>query len=382
MQCSSGRGIKAEIIFEPMILSELTPEALATAYLNRREPIVLLDGKHDPLWLWEAWISDDPEKAWQVFKLLLNHNNNDDALEQIVYRIHQLLANHWEEFHERVKAMVRDHKELPRFISESAIVKEQYTPRTHTDEEIVNAYLEHHRHSDAMNTIESLIANDPVQALPIVLEIINRGQDYGFSSFDLLSPLQDLLRKNGAVVIAQIEQEAKSSVMLRRCLWRMKRHEENTEPKYRINEQVWQRALDAAGATNDYNSELPETVVQNRLAGDGEELVSSWFAYHQTSWGFDEVWRSLGKDPHRFWEMIKAMTIAAQDETALAYIGAGPIEDFLSAYGDMFIDVIEQFAAINANFRYALTCVWKSDMSDELWQRVTNALGDQERYPN
>ena len=362
-----------------MTLSELTPETLSTAYLNGREPIVLSDGNHDPLWLWEDWISDDPEKAWQVFELLLNHNNDDDALEQIVYRIHQLLANHWEEFHERVKAMVREHRELPRFISESTIIRERYTPKTHTDEEIVNAYIENHRNSDAINKIESLIVNDPAQALPLVLEIINRGQDYGFSSFDLLSPLQDLLRKNGSVVITQIELEAKSSVMLRRCLWRMKRHEENTSPEYRINEQVWQRALEAAGETNDYNSELSKTVIQNRLDGDGEELLSAWFNYQQTFWSFDEVWKSLGKSPHRFWGMIKAMTIAAPDKAALAYIGAGPIEDFLSAYGDTFIDAIEQFAASNENFRFALSCVWKSDISDDVWQRVTNALGEQEQ---
>ncbi len=366
MPCSLGRDIKTEAIFETMTLAELTPESLATAYLNGRQTIVLEDGGHDPLWLWEDWISDDPEKAWQVFELLLSNNNDDDALEQIVYRIHQLLANHWEGFHERVKAMVREHKELPRFISESAIVKEQYTLRTHTDEEIVSAYLENHRRSHAVNKIKSLIVNDPAQALPLVLEIVNRGQAYGFGSFDLLSPLQDLLRKHGAVVIAQIEQEAKSSVMLRRCLWRMKRHEENTPPEYRINEQVWQRALDAAGDTNDYNSALPKTVAQNRLTGDSEELLSAWFPYRQTFWSFDEARELLGKDPHRFWEMIIAMTIAAPDEDALAYIGAGPIEDLLSAYGDEFIDAIEQFAASNENFRFALSCVWKSEMSDVL----------------
>lgn len=365
-----------------MTLSELTPETLSTAYLNGREPIVLSDGNHDPLWLWEAWISDDPEKAWQVFEFLLNHNNDDDALEQIVYRIHQLLAKHWEEFHERVKAMVREHRELPRFISESTIIRERYTPKTHTDEEIVNAYIENHRNSDAINKIESLIVNDPAQALPLVLEIINRGQDYGFSSFDLLSPLQDLLRKNGSVVITQIELEAKSSVMLRRCLWRMKRHEENISHEYRINEQVWQRALEAAGETNDYNSELPKTVIQNRPAGDGEELLSAWFTYHQTSWGFDKVWKLTGSDPDRLWELIQDMITAALDNDTLGYIGAGPLEDLLSAHGSTFIERIAEFAKVNAKFRVALAGVWKSDMSEELWQRVTNALGEQERYPN
>jgi len=54
----------------------------------------------------------------------------------------------------------------------------------------------------------------------------------------------------------------------------------------------------------------------------------------------------------------------------------------LSDYGEHFIERVEQQAATDAKFRYCLAGVWQSEMSDELWRRVTIALGDQERYPN
>jgi hypothetical protein len=375
MRCSLGRGIKTDTTFDAMTLSELAPETLAAAYLNGRQRLVLEDGEHDPLWLWEAWIADDPEKAWQVLELLLRNNNDDDALEQIVYRIHQFLVAHWGEFHERVKTIVNEHKELPRFIPEGSIVKERYIKRTFTNEEIINAYLENHRQLNEVSRLEFLIANEPEQAWPIVLEIINRGQLYRFDSFDLLSPLRDLLERHLTTVIERLENAAQSSVMLRRCLWRMQRHIDKGSAEYLAKEQIWQRAFGAAGNTNDYNSSLPEIVVKNDLTGDGEQLLSAWFTHRQTFWFFDEIWEITGSDSERLWEVIKAMIVAAPNEDELAYIGAGPIEDLLSGYGDEFIDRIEHYAETNEKFRFALSCAYKSG-SDEVWQRVISALGE------
>lgn len=262
-----------------MTLSELTPEAISKAYLNRHEKITLSDGDHDPLWLWEELIADDPEKAWQIFQLLLEKENDDDALEQIVYRIHQLLSNHWDSFHERVKILISNHNELPCFLPISSIIQEKYTTFPISDETIVQASIQMHNHSEYHSQVEELIRQDPEKALPLVLEIIHRGQLYEFSSFDLFSTLQDLLRQHGSLVIDRVEQSAKSSVMLKRCLWRMRRNEEGTSPEYRIDQNVWLRACAAAGNTNDYNSELPAEVEITSLSEQNEQLLISWFIY-------------------------------------------------------------------------------------------------------
>jgi hypothetical protein len=48
---------------------------------------------------------------------------------------------------------------------------------------------------------------------------------------------------------------------------------------------------------------------------------------------------------------------APNDEKALAYLGAGPVEDYL-LYGDPDIRRVEQAAEINPRFRVALRCAW------------------------
>jgi hypothetical protein len=209
---------------------------------------------------------------------------------------------------------------------------------------------------------------------------VNRGQLYGFGSYDLLSPLWDLLRHQGEGIIGRIEQEAGSSVMLRRCLWRMKRQQRNTPSEYAIADEVWRRAERAAGDTNDYNSDLHREVLPNPLSEEGEELLSSWFASEQTSWAFSAVWELTCHNPDRLWAITKSLVRVAPDDATLSYIGAGPLEDLLSSYGEQFIGSIEQQAAVDAKFRFCLAGVWRSGMSEEIWRRATTAIGSQERY--
>jgi hypothetical protein len=363
---------------------ELTPRELAEAYLEElhdQEPFAT-EKPFNAVFLWEALICEEPERAWPVFLELLARRDDDETLEQLVYRLELLLSNHWEAFHERVEALVQGHSRLPRFLPDGALAKERFEPRETTDDEIVQAYIKDFRLSADFGSVEELIDTDPEQALPLVLEIVNRGQSYGFDSFDLLTPLQNLLRHQGEIVIDRIEQEALTSVMLRRCLWRMKRHEKYTSPEYRIAEDVWRRAERAANGTTDYNSDLPETVLPNRLSEEGERLLSSWFEHEQTSWAFDAVWEITCSDPERLWTITKALVTAAPDKETLGYIGAGPLEDLLSGYGEQFIERIEQEAAADAKFRLSLAIVRQSGLSDELLRRVKNALGDQERFPN
>jgi hypothetical protein len=363
---------------------ELTPRELAEAYLaqlyDHAPPST--EKPFNAVFLWEDLICEEPEKAWPVFLELLARRDDDETLEQIVYRLELLLSRHWDAFHERVEALVWEHSRLPRFLPDEALAKERFEARETPDDEIAQAYLDNYRLSADFQRVEELIATEPELAVPLVLEIVNRGQSYGFDSFDLLTPLQDLLRHQGETVIDKVEREALTSVMLRRCLWRIKRHEKNTPPEYRIAEDVWRRAERAANGTTDYNSDLPEDVRPNRLSEEGERLLSSWFEYEQTFWAFDTVWELTCNDPERLWTITKALVTAAPDEATLGYIGAGPLEDLLSGYGEQFIERIEQQAAADAKFRLSLAIVRQSGMSDELLRRVKNALGELDRYPN
>ena len=361
---------------------ELSPKELAEAYLLQRrgEDKQTRGNTWYALSVWENLICEEPEKAWPVFLELLSQHNDDDTLEQISYRLKLLLANYWDDFHERVKTLVRNHEQLPRFLPDKAIAKEQFFPKEPTSDEIVKAYLENYRHSSGVRELEEIISSQPDRALTLVLEIIGRGQLHAFGSYELISPLWDLLKKQGELVIEGIEQAAITSVMLRRCLWRLKRQQEGTPDEYRINDYVWKRAEKAARNANDYNSDLPETVQLNRLTNEDEALIESWFDYEQTSWAFGKVWEITGNDPERLWMIVKDLVNEAPDEATLSYIGAGPLEDLLCGCGEQFIERIEQEVVTNKKFRFCLAGVWKSTIRDDLWDRITKALGNQDRY--
>ena len=361
---------------------ELTPKELSEAYLRQLhgEDSASEAESFDAVDIWEDLICDEPEKAWPVFLELLAQPHDDDTLEDIKSWLEFLLRHHYDAFYERVKELVRGHDQLPRFLPDEALEKEQFEEEEAMDEEIVDSYLEHDRYIKQRIRIDQLIADDPERALPLVLEIIHRGQNYNFESYHLFSPLWDLLRRHGEAIIDRIEREALSSVMLRRCLWEMKLSQENAPPQFRIAEEVWRRVKHAAGGTTDYNSALPSDAAPNPLPEEDEKLLASWFAYEQTAWASDAVCDLTYDDPNRLWTIIKALVAAAPDENALSHIGAGPLENLLSRYGERFIEQIEHQSTVDAKFRFCLAGVWQQGMSDELWQRVITAAGDRGLY--
>lgn len=69
--------------------------------------------------------------------------------------------------------------------------------------------------------------------------------------------------------------------------------------------------------------------------------------------------------------LLVRLADAAPDEQALAYLGAGPIEDLLVDPSPAVVDEIEQAARKNKPFRYALQCAW---FDDQVSPAVRNRL--------
>src|SRR5262245_64961978 len=126
---------------------ELTPGELAEAYLDGlyHQAPTSTEMPINAVFLWEDLICEEPEKAWPVFLELLARRDDDETLEQIVYRLELLLSRHWDAFHERVEALAREHSRLPRFLPDGALAKERFESRETPDDEIVQAYLENYR---------------------------------------------------------------------------------------------------------------------------------------------------------------------------------------------------------------------------------------------
>jgi hypothetical protein len=80
----------------------------------------------------------------------------------------------------------------------------------------------------------------------------------------------------------------------------------------------------------------------------------------ELDWADDEVQEALG-EPVKAVSLLVRLADAAPDEQALAYLGAGPIEDLLVDPAPTVVDEIEQAARRNEHFRYALRCAWFDD---------------------
>lgn len=63
------------------------------------------------------------------------------------------------------------------------------------------------------------------------------------------------------------------------------------------------------------------------------------------------------------------------EKKILPVLAAGELENLLSEHGALIIDDVEREAACNPNFKKLLGGVWQADMSDELFQRITDAIG-------
>jgi hypothetical protein len=357
----------------------LSPEALVTAYLARvdwrrsRAP-----GPPPPsrtISIWEQWIEEEPERSWPIFEELVRRRPDDDEiLEQVWIRLRQLLARHGRAFEVRVGELVNGNDLLCRIAPADELTAKAHVPPPLDVPRLVQAYLVNASNAPDAHELGHMVQSEPTDALPLVLEIISRGPLFGFSSWDTFSPLGDLLRIHGPEVIDAVEEAAAESVLVRRCLWQIGCIRGHPPDEYDISAEIFSRLERAAAGTTDYNSEDPPGAAHS-LPPELERVVGAWFQYEETFWAWERMRDLTGMDPELAWRVITLLMEESPSEDVLGSIGAGPLEDLLSDYGEGLIDRVETRARSDARFRECLAAVWQSDMSDELWARVQNAVG-------
>ena len=111
-----------------------------------------------------------------------------------------------------------------------------------------------------------------------------------------------------------------------------------------------------------------------------EELLSTYLARAASEeasgaddegfWAVEAMWDLVARDPEGAWSVLELIE-RADGDYSLAYIAAGPLENFLVAYGEAFLPRVEAEAGRNAKFRRALVGVWgDSRMSEDLVRRL------------
>jgi hypothetical protein len=88
-------------------------------------------------------------------------------------------------------------------------------------------------------------------------------------------------------------------------------------------------------------------------------------------WAVEAMWDLVARDREGAWSILLELIGRADGDRALAYIAAGPLENFLVAYGEVFFPRVEAESRHNPKFRRALVGVWgENRMSEELVQRL------------
>jgi hypothetical protein len=351
---------------------ELTMEVLA---LIRRQPY--RDSGEHPIWRWQRWIKEDPERAWQVFeRVVAKALDEPDVLESVSYNLQILLSKRWEEFAKRAITLVRSSPLLDIVVGPEILTRENYDPRYRSLDELAEVWVRQDSHSDASHRVTDIVRKEPNLGLQLALEIIERGPLHGFEADELSDPLLQLLRHQGAAVIDELEEVARQSVALRRVLWDIRRLNPDPGSPGGIPMEIWRRVMRASGHTTLYNSPSPNGR-KRQLGSELDQLLDRWFVAKECFWAWSEVSDLISEEPEKGWLAIQALVRHADSNDTLVSIGAGPLEDLIRKYPADFVERVARLAAEDERFRYALGCVWLKleDAPDDLARRYWIASG-------
>lgn len=356
-------------------MSEPTPLELADDILAREQDRPYQDRGEDPVWRWERWIQEEPERAWMVFEELVQRAPNDvEVLERIAQRLKLLLSNRWEDFHEKVDELVKQSTLLSLIVEPRVLSYSYYLPRYRSVDELAIAWLAYDSVADAVSAIEDILRSDRNLGIRLALEIIDRGPLNDFGDFDVGGPLLLLLGFHGPSVIEDIERAALESEALRRVIWSSRTLDPFVRDRW--NQQLWERFVGAAGETTLYNSVRPPGR-RSVLGQEYDDLVDQWFVAEGAFWAWEELGELVTDEPTKAWETIQAIARHTNSEDALGTLGAGALEDLICSDPQTFLEPIEILARTNENFRRALAGVWLrlDDIPENLARRYFAASG-------
>jgi hypothetical protein len=121
-----------------------------------------------------------------------------------------------------------------------------------------------------------------------------------------------------------------------------------------------------------------------RTSTSREALIAAYLALRgkqgaeaeELSWAFDDVVDTVRNSPSDGWALTQGLLDAAEDDAALMYIAAGPLEDLLTTHGEQVIDDVVVAARRDAKVRRALAGVWgRSGMKPRVVAEIERILG-------
>lgn len=96
---------------------------------------------------------------------------------------------------------------------------------------------------------------------------------------------------------------------------------------------------------------------------DVNNLAEAYLRHHgqnrdEDFWAWQEVDRMVRADANRGWEITLLLLRKAENNSAVEYVAAGPLEDLVDGYGHEALDLIEQACKNDSRLQRALSGIW------------------------
>lgn len=105
-------------------------------------------------------------------------------------------------------------------------------------------------------------------------------------------------------------------------------------------------------------------------AQDPKAIATAWLEFQRCSWAYDCLLALVDEEPDTALAVLGSLVEQAESDERLQEVGAGPLEDFVRAHGDKFVDRLETCARLDGRWRTALRSVWIPDGDDALTRRL------------
>lgn len=126
----------------------------------------------------------------------MNRSSDDETLEQIWYRLRLLLDRHYNAFHERAADPLSRYKRFALIAGPRALDGVRYAEKPFDRDALIAGYRTTYRSRPLAHAVGRLARAGDSRALTLAVEIIHRGVARGFDTYDVMSPLADVIAAN------------------------------------------------------------------------------------------------------------------------------------------------------------------------------------------
>lgn len=94
-------------------------------------------------------------------------------------------------------------------------------------------------------------------------------------------------------------------------------------------------------------------------------------------WAWEKVQVLVRSGFSQAWQVVQVLVERSDSDGGLAYVAAGPLEDFVDGYGNAALDVLEAACETDQKMQLALSGIWLEPESPVLmrWRDLMSKFG-------